>query len=146
MDVLLHSTFLSLFFKLITKSKFSNEKKTKIKTFFFFTFLSLREYKFITPAVNSHLLTDSHRQNSINHRKQIKICLWLILNLPILQNREYSLALMFSDTSTMDWLGLLAGRGTTPWNSCSAPIRGLVMSAMAPSLSRFTPMSFSSFL
>lgn len=120
-------------------------KKLKLRKLFVDFFKFERIYKFITP-VNSHLLTDSHRQNSINHRKQIKICLWLILNLPILQNREYSLALMFSDTSTMDWLGLLAGRGTTPWNSCSAPIRGLVMSAMAPSLSRFTPMSFSSFL
>lgn len=120
-------------------------KKLKLRKLFVDFFKFERIYKFITP-VNSHLLTDSHRQNTIKHRKQIKICLWLILNLPILQNREYSLALMFSDTSTMDWLGLLAGRGTTPWNSCSAPIRGLVMSAMAPSLSRFTPMSFSSFL
>ena len=54
----------------------------------------------------------------------------LHIYLPILQKRAYILALIFSDTSTIDWLGQFAGSDVTPAFSCSVPIRGLVVSAI----------------
>lgn len=50
-------------------------------------------------------------------------------NLPNLQSSAYILALMFSEMSTIAWLGLSAGRGVIPSNSCRVPTNGLLVSS-----------------
>ncbi len=52
----------------------------------------------------------------------------IIRIVPILQKSAYILALMFSETSTMAWLGQLAGREIIPCFSCNSPINGRVVS------------------